>query len=271
VSERSSAAGALAAELHDCRATFTSGAEEPNGREVALIDELLARIDEADGELADWLAAFGGPEPEQREALADIVSMIVRDLAPQDAPPSSGPEAALWRELVILTDRLYGSGVAPLGRLPFISDKLLELLAAEAESADRRVDRAGEAGRFLASLAVSRKLNEAVADAVGFAVAPTYRAVFLYDIPGSHVKTHVDTHEYEVVFHLILDHVIPGDGAGSALVVHRVGEAEPRRVHLSPGEAVALRGRGTIHSWEPMGPDERRTLVAVGFHRADGR
>ena len=259
MSERSSAAGALAAELQPLRG------------EAALIDELLERVDEADGELADWLEAFGGPEPERREALADVVSTIVRDLAPEDAPPASGPEAALWRELVILIDRLYGSGVAPLGRLPFISDKLLELLAAEAESAGRRVDRAGEAGRFLASLAVSRKLNAAVADAVGFAVAPTYRAVFLYDIPGSHVKTHVDTREYEVVFHLILDHVIPDGGAGSALVVHRPGHVEPERVRLRPGEGVALRGRGTIHSWEPMGADERRTLVAVGFHRADGR
>jgi hypothetical protein len=84
------------------------------------------------------------------------------------------------------------------------------------------------------------------------------------------VKTHVDTHEYEVVFHLILDHVTPDGDEGSALVVHRVGEAEPHRVRLQPGEAVALRGRGTIHSWEPMGPDEERSLLAIGFQRADG-
>ena len=57
----------------------------------------------------------------------------------------------------------------------------------------------------------------------------------------------------------------------SALVVHRVGEAEPQRVRLEAGEAVALRGRGTIHSWEPMGPDEERTLLAIGFQRADDR
>jgi hypothetical protein len=64
---------------------------------------------------------------------------------------------------------------------------------------------------------------------------------------------------------------VPNGGAGSALVVHRVGETEPHRVRVRPGEALALRGRGTIHSWEPMGPAEHRTLVAIGFERADGR
>ena len=278
MSERSSAQEALAAELVDCRALLASGAREVQGGEE-LIDDILAGLEEAgehtgggeQGALSEWLAAFGGPEDERREALADVVSLIVRDLAPDDAPPSAGGAADLWRELVILSDRLYGSGVAPLGRLPFVSDRLLELLATEAESAGRRVDRAGEAGRFLASLAVSRKLCDAIATAVGFSVAPTYRAVYLYDIPGSHVKTHVDTHDYEVVFHLILDHVHPDDVDGSALVVHRVGEAEAYRVRLQPGEAVALRGRGTIHSWEPMGPREHRTLLAIGFQRADDR
>ena len=186
------------------------------------------------------------------------------------SPPLTGGGADLWPELVILADSLFGSGVAPLGRLPFINDRLLELLAEEAKSAGRRVDRAGEAGRYLASLAVSRKLCDAVGTAVGIPPAPTHRAVYLYDIPESHVKTHVDTHEYEVVFHLILDHVTPDGDEGSALVVHRVGEAEPHRVRLQPGEAVALRGRGTIHSWEPMGPDEERSLLAIGFQRADG-
>jgi len=147
-------------------------------------------------------------------------------------------------------------------------DLLKKQQAAEAQNAGRRVDRAGEAGRVLASLAVSRKLRDAVATAVGFPVAPTYRAVYLYDLPRSHVRTHVDTHDYEVVFHLILEHAVPQDGKGSALVVHRPGEASARRVRLKPGEAVALRGRGMIHSWEPVGAQEHRTLLAIGFQPA---
>jgi hypothetical protein len=255
----------------ECRALLTGEREVPGAE--ALIDELLAGLEGAgeDVELAGWLEYFAGPNGERKDALADVVTLIVRDLADGDGAPPTAGARELWRELVILTDRLFGSGVAPLGRLPFVGDRLLELLAEEAGDAARREDRAGEAGRFLANLAVSRKLRDAVADAVGFPVDPTYRAVYLYDIPGSHVKTHLDTHDYEVVFHLVLDHVVPGGGPGSALVVHRVGEAEPHRVRVRPGEALTLRGRGTIHSWEPMGPAERRTLVAIGFERADDR
>ncbi len=274
MSERSSrepAAGeVLAAALVDIRAALSSEANEAHGEKVALIDEMLQPLDQdaPGGSLADWLAGFAGPEEERKELLADIVSLIARDLAPDDDPPSERGAAELWQALVILVDRLYGSGVEPMGRLPFISDRLLEMLAAEAQNAGRRVDRAGEAGRVLASLAVSRKLRDAVATAVGFPVAPTYRAVYLYDLPRSHVRTHVDTHDYEVVFHLILEHAVPQDGKGSALVVHRPGEASARRVRLKPGEAVALRGRGMIHSWEPVGAQEHRTLLAIGFQPA---
>ena len=271
MSERASAepaASELIAALVDIRAALSS--EEPQSEDVALVDELLQRLDEdpPGGSLADWLAAFAGPEEQRKEALVDLVSLIARDLAPNDDPPSAGDAAELWQALVVFVDRLYGSGVEPLGRLPFISDRLLELLAAEAESAGRRVDRAGEAGRVLASLAVSRKLRDAVTTAVGFPVAPTYRAVYLYDIPRSHVRTHVDTHDYEVVFHLILEHAVPEDEQGSALVVHQAGATNARRVRLKPGEAVALRGRGMIHSWEPMGEQEHRTLLAIGFQPA---
>jgi hypothetical protein len=276
VSERSNgepaARDVLAAALVECRATLSSKAQDTQDGRVELIDELLQRLEEphAPGDsLADWLAGFAGPEEARKEMLADVVSLIARGLAPDDEPPSTAGAAELWQALVILVDHLFGSGVEPMGRLPFISDRLLELLTAEARNAGRRVDRAGEAGRVLANLAVSRKLRDAVATAVGFPVATTYRAVYLYDIPRSHVRTHVDTHDYEVVFHLILDHAVPGNEPGSALVVHRVGEASARRVRLQPGEAVALRGRGMIHSWEPMGPQEHRTLIAIGFQPAD--
>jgi len=36
-------------------------------------------------------------------------------------------------------------------------------------------------------------------------------------------------------------------------------------LRVRPGEAVALRGRGTIHSWEPLRDDEHRTMTAIGF------
>ena len=71
----------------------------------------------------------------------------------------------------------------------------------------------------------------------GFAVAPTYGAVYQYDPPGSRVRTHVDTPDYELVLHLILEHALPRDGA-------------------------------TIHSWEPLRADEDQIMIAVGFASA---
>jgi hypothetical protein len=94
--------------------------------------------------------------------------------------------------------------------------------------------------------------------------------VYLHDPPGSHVRTHGDSRGYEFVFHLVLEHEVPPDTerlGGSALLVHRPGAVEPERVSLEPGEAVALRGRGSIHSWERLGPGERRTLIGIGFKR----
>jgi hypothetical protein len=162
--------------------------------------------------------------------------------------------------------------VHALGRPRFVSDVLFRSLVAESRrqfplgegvSATRETGRAGDT---LAALAVSRQLRECVSAALGFAVEPTYEAVYEYDPPGSHVRTHVDSRDYEVVFHLVLEHASSlSDASQSALVVHLPGERSPTRIALGPGDAVVLRGRGTIHSWRALGDDERRTLVAVGF------
>ena len=144
MSERSSALAILAATLADCRALLAAGDKEVPGGE-ALIDEILAGLEDAGGEmgagageLAEWLQGFAGPDAEGRERLADVVTLIVRDLAEGDGPPPGAGAADLWNELVILTDRLFGSGVAPLGRLPFVSERLLELLMEESGGAERQ-------------------------------------------------------------------------------------------------------------------------------------
>ena len=200
-----------------------------------------------------------------RDELGDVLGVFARRLT---------PAGEAWQALVTALDRLYGSGVHPLGGLDFVGDELLDLLRAEARE-QRPVQRQGrrsapgQAGRVLASLAVSRQLREAVSGAVGFEVAPTHDAVYQYDPPGSHVRTHVDTRAYPLVLHLLVEHTLPRDGIpGSALLVHLPGRPGPTRVPLAAGEAVVLRGRGTIHSWEPLRDDEERTLIAVGFASA---
>jgi hypothetical protein len=197
----------------------------------------------------------------ERAVVGDALGALARRLAPADAA---------WQPLTIVLDRLYGSGVHVLGRPPFVSDGLLQVLRAEGrgqrpETAAAHRPAPGAAGPALAALAVSAQLRDAVSTALGHPVAPTYDAVYLYDPPGSHVRTHVDTRDYELVVHLVLEHTLPRNGPGSALVVHLPGEPEPSRLAVCPGEAVVLRGRGTIHSWEQLADDEDRTMIAVGF------
>jgi hypothetical protein len=243
-----------------------------------VIAELCRRLRKDAGErtpreLGASLAASAG-SAQERSALADVAGTIARRMAPEDEPPADPAGVFGWLALLDVVDRLYGSAVASLGRLPFISDRLLELMADEARvalgdcsQADARVTAPG--GRALAALAVSRKLQEAIGAGLGVPVAPGYRALYAYDPPCSHVRTHVDSSEYELIFHMILEHELPSDGApGSALVAHFPDRDTPTFVSLGPGEGVALCGRGTVHSWQRLGPGERRTMVEIGWVRS---
>lgn len=271
----------VSAVLDARRALATRGAPDSN-LELELIPELLEHLAERDGQidgqrdasraLGGRLATIAGTDKERRAALVEVFRLAARRLAPK-GPPATGAGATAWQALLIAVDSLDGSGVSALGRLPFMSERVLELLIAEAaiqlpERPDTGRRLIGEPGTILGNVAVSRKLCEAIASALGFAVAPAYEAVYIYEPPGSHAAK-VDTSDYEIVCHLILEHTLPGDGSeGSALVVHLPGAPSPARFSLRPGEAVALRGRGTIHSWDTLQADERRTLIAVGFQRA---
>ena len=257
----------LAGALAETRAALSSAAA------IELVDDLLEGA-EAEGDLVSWLVAAGGRDPERREVLGDVLGSLARRLADTGKPPTEDAAGEAWQALASALDQLFGSGVRALGRLPFITDALLELLVTEARQQRPEQNGPGRPapgppGRALASLAVSPKLRDAVATAFGGAVAPTYDAVYQYDPPGSHVRTHVDTRDYELVFHLILEHALPQDGSdGSALVVHLSAEPGPRRLPVKAGEAVALKGRGTIHSWEKLRDDEHRTMTAIGFASA---
>jgi hypothetical protein len=254
----------------------TSGARPEELSLIGAMQEQLAGdIDGPAGAefLAARLLAFD-VDGESKTALANVVGAAARALAPDDEPPASGTGHEVWNALVMVADRLHGSGVHPLGRPPFISDRLLEMLVEEAreqlpERAQNEKRVTAHAGRVLATLAVSRKLRDAATEAFGFAVAPTLAAVYMHDPSRSYVRTHLDNSRYELVVHVVLEHVPPGDGSsGSGLVVHLPGRPRPLCLLVPPGEAVALCGRGTIHSWQRLGPGETRTLTGIGFERA---
>jgi len=144
-------------------------------------------------------------------------------------------------------------GIRPLGRLEFVTDAFLDLLRREARASagDGRV---GAPGKALKTLAVSRKLRDAVSGAFGVELVPSREALYQYDEPGAHVEEHLDGGEWDVVVHLLVE-------GPTSVVVAR--DPAVTRVELRTGDAVALRGRTTPHAWEPVG--ERRTLLAIGF------
>src|SRR5262249_34113973 len=118
-SMQGSAAGVLAATLAEARDALPDDAQ----RTRDLIDGLHERLGgTVTDPLADALLAFAGRDAERRILLADVIGLAARRLAPDDEPPAAGAAAAAWRGLVGAVDGLYGSGVAPLGRLPFVGD-----------------------------------------------------------------------------------------------------------------------------------------------------
>ncbi|MDB4889674.1 MAG: hypothetical protein JWL61_1529 [Gemmatimonadetes bacterium] len=268
-----SEAGAAAREV--LVGALSSHVAAASGPTPDLLTQLLIRLRKPAGDddsLVHSLVAFAGVDDDRRAELTNIVGVAARELAPDDVPPVRGAAAEAWRALVVTADRLHGSGAYALGRPAFVTDRLLGLLVEESR-AERPSDLGGRRatsapGDVLAALAVSRQLATAMNDALPFKVVPTYDALYEYDPPGGRVRTHVDSRDFEIVFHLLLEQPSPaGEEAKSVLVVHRPLESEPSRLRLRVGEAVVLRGRGTIHSWEPLGREETRTLVAVGFTR----
>jgi hypothetical protein len=248
----------------------STGSDASAGLFAELVERL--RVSNDDDSLEHALIALAGADDERRTELTNVIGIAARRLAPDDAPPAHGAASEAWRVLVTAADKLHGSGAHALGRPAFVTDRLLGLLVDESREL-RPNDLDGrratsEPGNVLAALAVSRQLAIAVNDALSFDVEPTYDALYEYDPPGGRVRTHVDSRDFEIVFHLLVEQPSPrGEEAESVLVVHRPLEREPSRLRLRAGEAVVLRGRGTIHSWEPLGAAETRTLVAVGFKR----
>jgi hypothetical protein len=210
-----------------------------------------------------------------REAVTDVLGRAARRLEDGEGGLLAGEAAAVsWQALALALHHLNGSGVVRLGSPAFIGEGLLSGLVQEARAQPpvRPADgerRHAAAGPLLARLAVSRQLRDELSTALGRPVATTCDAVFLYDPPRSRVPTHVDHAAFAFTFHLVLEHTPPPDGScRSALLTYAPGARAAARTDVAPGEAVLLRGRGTLHSWERLKPGEHRTLVGAGFAAA---
>ena len=252
-------------------AALDTGAGARRATRLAELRDLIDRLGAAgEAPLAAWLT--GEAAAGHAVAITDTIGQAARCLAPDGAAPTTGDAAAVWQALTWTLDRLHGSGVRAIGRVPFLSDELFDGLCDEAHAArpaqavgTRRAT--GDAGDVLAAVAVSRELREIVSDALGFDAVPTYRALYEYDGPGSFVAPHVDARGYPFVFHLLLEHARAEDAVQSVLIAYGPESFMPRRMSLSAKDAIVLNGRGTLHCWERLGMDEQRTLVAIGFAR----
>jgi hypothetical protein len=157
--------------------------------------------------------------------------------------------------------------VARLRRGGFLSDRawraLLEEARACAPAIRARRTHYAAPGPLLRRLAVNRRLRRAVAKAIGVPIEPAYAAVYMYDPPRAHMAPHLDSSDYAIIVHIVLEHEGGRRANASALLVHQ--PHRDRRYAVAPGEAVVLAGRGAVHQWEPLGARERRTLIGIGF------
>jgi hypothetical protein len=267
------------AERHSARASqklrdaLWEASQQSQQTDGAFREPLFKHLaDVGDDDLVDSLIAFAGDDSQRHAMLTDLIGRAARQLAPEDEPPPDNPGAQAWKTLTAVVGVLHGSGAHPLGKLGFISDDLFNYLLNEAREqrpVDATLRRAvGTAGDGLTALAESRQLSDAIEAALGFPVEPTGDAVYEFDPPGSHVRTHVDSRDYEIVYHLLLEHRADDGRVGtSELIAHLPDRDRPARIPLDPVESLVLRGRGTIHSWRALRDDEHRILVAVGFRR----
>jgi len=66
-----------------------------------------------------------------------------------------------------------------------------------------------------------------------------------------------------VVLHVVIEHYHPPGAPGARL--RMLGPTGEQRLAPGVGEGLVLAGRGTLHCWEPLAEDERRTMIAIGL------
>jgi hypothetical protein len=238
------------------------------------LDSLRAFVDSlpatAGLPMTTWVIEQSAADERRAIALTDAMGRAARMLAPRGSPPNDAFDRAAFHALLWILDRLHGCRVRGLGRLAVLDDALLQALVIEGQqmqpaSAPGRRRATAQAGEILEGLAVRADLRACVADALGIEVVATGDAIYEYDGPGSFIGPHVDSHEYPLVLHILLEHASSAATGRSVLTTFSPDSELPLRTTLSAGESVLLSGRGTLHHWEPLAADERRTLVAIGF------
>jgi len=190
-----------------------------------------------------------------------------RALAPDTRVPRDPLLLEAWQTVLSFCAQLHSSRVHKLGRLPFLGDAALAALATEsrelreAEPGTRYV-RPGPKG---GALAVHPQLMSHLARTFGEPVTPSRVANYIhYTRPGDYLVPHRDISDFELNVLLVVDRRRPAGGAQpSALLVYRP-DGDVERIHLEPGEAVAMEARWIIHAREPLADGESLALLSIG-------
>jgi hypothetical protein len=231
-----------------------------------------AQLDVAD-RLANRLRSFAdGLEGLERLNLNIIMSIAAGGLAPHGQLPSVGARAAAWKAVVSTLEHLHSAGLTEAGRIPFIEEEYFADIVREATDQEAIAHRTGPqelapGGPVAEQLAVDPRLLKIASRAIGGELLATGISSYLYyKREGDHLYPHVDTEIFAVNVILMVEHVAPARGDGSALQIF-AADGPPSRVVFAPGEAVVLQAGGTVHGREAVAGGERVTILTIGFQR----
>ncbi|MEQ1728304.1 MAG: hypothetical protein ABL982_07965 [Vicinamibacterales bacterium] len=233
----------------------------------ATLAEPLTGARKPERSLGLQLTTYVERHPDRRDWLTDRMRHAARSLAVHGKPPRTRARMLAWQALILAARRLHTGRLVRLRRRSFLSDRGWQALREEARRLapvmPTRRTHYSSPGPVLQRLAVDRRLQRNVSRAIGFAVEPAHTAVYMYDPPRAHMPPHLDSSDFEIVVHVVLEHDGWTRAQSSALIVHH--PHRDVRCAVAPGAAVVLAGRGAVHQWEPLGAQERRTLIGIGF------
>ena len=219
---------------------------------VALSDLIATASSERELEdyqiiLSSAVGSLGAPSSEPTETRREALEVIVRTLR------RLVPKPVLWR-----------------GRLPFLTDDLLDALRREARAGHcRAIGASGHAfgcgGEVADKLAVAPELTQFMSSLAPGCTTTGIASYVYYGKEGDGIPLHLDTGMFALNVLIVLEH--RHVGASSRLLMHTFG-AEPERLRLGEGEVVVFDGSSIVHGREPLGPDETVSLLTLGFRPA---
>jgi hypothetical protein len=207
------------------------------------------------------------PTSETSAEVERLFGFAPRALAPTTRVPRDPLLLEAWQTVLSFCARLHPARAHKLGRLPFVGDAARAALATES----RELREAAPGARYVrpgpmgSVLAVHPRLMTHLTHIFGQSVTPSKVANYIYYTrPGDYLVPHRDIGDFEINVLLMVDRRQPvGGGRPSALLVYR-SDGEVERIHLEPGEAVAMEARWIVHAREPLADGESLALLTIG-------